>query len=136
MNEEKLTELVKLQKKTLWSGRIRSILLVVIAAVLVFGVVTIVKNVETFNQTVSEFSTTVTDLATDFKGEIIAKIDSLELEQVDLEKVNTAVVALKDAANNLSKVDVGTLNNLVTELENVAKSLSNVTDGFKKIFGK
>lgn len=120
MNEEKLNELLEVEKKNLRCGRIRMVLLAILTVALVICTVFVVSNLNTFNKTTKEFGDNIQTMAEDFKEEILTKIDDLELEQVDLEKVNAAVTALKDAANNLSEVDVDTLNDLVKELENVA----------------
>ena len=59
-----------------------------------------------------------------------------ELKAINVDEINSAVTALKDAANTLKGIDIDALNSLVGSLDSVATKLQNAVNAVTGIFGR
>ena len=137
-SEDPMQTLIALQKKMLLSGRIRTVLIAVIGALLIGGIFYLAHQ---FSAVDGLLKTIDADLQKIDFSKIEDTVEALEkaatnLSKIDMKAINETVKSLNDAADNLSKVDIGALNDLVKSLQTTAGALESVINGWNSLFGR
>lgn len=71
----------------------------------------------------------------DINGAVVALTDAAnQLAAVDIDTLNGTITSLKDAADTLKGIDIEALNNLVSSLDTVASKLESAVNAITGIF--
>ncbi len=138
MEESKLDAFIKLQKKQLLVSRISLITAAVFIALIVAGGILAFgafgREMEVLKQQNEELRIAVEENG-DF--DVMPLVTALNdvAGKIDFEDFNKTVVALKEAAANLSKIDTEHLNTLIEDLDQASTGLNSIIGKFRKLFG-